>query len=342
MWCCWTNRLSIVVMKNHQSKNVKTYNPSFEKSFLAPKHWGTWLLLPFICALALLPLSIKKKIARKAASWLTKTKPSTCHKAWVNLEYCFPDKSVLEKEAILFQSLYTAGVYIMSLPLLSLRSKRWLEQQTVIIGKEYLENTVASDKNIILLVPHTWAIDVGAVALSTLGYPVVGFAKPQRSPVSNWLLHRQRVQYGGIIIERNAGVKHFIRSIKSGYLGYYLPDQDHGRENSIFTTFFATEKATLPGLGQLAKLANAKILPMFTFFDVDSGKFQIHFKPVIDSLPLDEKSQARVLNQYIEDVISPKPHQYMWILQLLKTRADGRNIYKESYEKKRAEKNCRS
>lgn len=316
-----------------KTKAIKNYNPSFDWTYLAPQHWLTWLLLPLVAVIALLPLTVKKWVAKKAAAWLVKSKPSTCHKAWVNIETCFPDKSHAEKEHILYQSLYTAGVYIMGLPLLTLRSKKWLQQHTDIIGIEHLTKAAQSEQNIILLVPHTWAIDVGAVALSTYGYPVVGFAKKQSSPVSNWLLHRQRVQYGGIIIERDAGVKHFIRAIKSGYLGYYLPDQDHGPDKSVFTSFFATQKATLPGLGQLAKLSGAAVLPMFSFFDVETGRYQLHFKPVMENLPEDDESQARALNQYIEEVVTPEPHQYMWILQLLKTQIDGRNIYKESYQK---------
>ncbi len=56
-------------------------------------------------------------------------------------------------------------------------------------------------------------------------------------------MHRQRVQYGGRVYERSGGIKPFIKSIREGYLGYYLPDEAFGPEHSVFVDFFATQKS---------------------------------------------------------------------------------------------------
>ena len=44
----------------------------------------------------------------------------------------------------------------------------------------------------------------------------------------------------------------FLAHIKQGQMGYYLPDEDFGAEQSVFVDFFATYKATLPGLNKMA------------------------------------------------------------------------------------------
>ncbi|MGR5542765.1 lauroyl-Kdo(2)-lipid IV(A) myristoyltransferase, partial [Vibrio campbellii] len=87
-----------------------------------------------------------------------------------------------------------------------------------------------NNQRAILLVPHSWAIDIPAILLASKGLPVSAMANNQKNLVLDWLMHKQRVQYGGRVYDRSGGIKPFIKSVKDGYLGYYLPDQDHGPE----------------------------------------------------------------------------------------------------------------
>ncbi len=192
---------------------------------------------------------------------------------------------------------------------------------------EHLKELQANGQSAILLVPHSWCIDVPAILLASTGLPVSAMANSQKNPLTDWLMHKQRVQYGGRVYDRSGGIKPFIKSVKDGYLGYYLPDQDHGPEQSVFVDFFATEKATLPGLGKLAKVSRAKIVPTFASYNIETGKYEIEIKEPIDDLSGDEHIDARVMNKVVEDFVNPKPEQYMWILKLLKTRRDGNDPY---------------
>lgn len=310
------------------------YNPAFKWSFLAPKYWGTWLTVVLCLPVALLPVSFRAWISSKVASYLVRKKPSTSHKASVNLEYCFPNKTVQERDDILYRCLVTAGTFLLGFAALSLRNRNWLESNSTINGLEHITNTLQNGDNAILLVPHTWAIDVPAILLASKGMPVSAMAKKQSNQVMDWLMHRQRVQYGGRVYERSGGIKPFIKSIREGYLGYYLPDQDHGPEHSIFVDFFATRKATLPGMGKLAKLSKAKIIPVWSKYHASTGRFEIDVYPPLTDFPSgSEELDARAMNQFIEKAGTQTPEQYMWILQLLKTQEDQRNIYKESWNK---------
>ena len=105
-----------------------------------------------------------------------------------------------------------------------------------------------------------------------------------------------------------------------------MPDQDHGPEQSVFSDFFATEKATLPGLGKLAKVSRAKIVPTFASYNIETGKYEIEIKAPIE-LSGDEHQDARTMNEVVEGFVNPKPEQYMWILKLLKTRRNGQDPY---------------
>lgn len=300
----------------------KAYHPTFQWGFLAPKYWGTWIGLLFALPIVFLPNSFKKWLASQIAKKLTKKRRGTIHNAWVNLQMCFPEMQKPEREELLYRCLLTAGTFLLGFASLTIRSKSWLTRNTKIKGQEHLQAALDRKSNVILMVPHTWTIDIPAVVLASQGLPVVGFSKPQKNALTDWLMHRQRVQYGGKIFERDVGVSHFIKAIRKGYLGYYLADQDHGREQrSVFVDFFATTKATLPGVGKLTKVCRAEVIPLVSRFNLNTGHYEIEFFPAWQDFPTSsEESDAKCMNQHIEQVITPQPEQYMWIFQLLRTR----------------------
>lgn len=312
--------------KQRNDFDPKAYNPSFRRGFLAPKLWGTWVAVILALPVAFLPLRFHQWLARIIALKLSKSRKGPAHRARVNFELCFPNLSFQEREQLIYKTLYTASVFVLRFSLLTLKSKSWLREQCEFIGKENLTKHTDNGENVILLVPHSWAIDIPAIMLASMDLPVSAMAKKQKNPVSDWLMHRQRVQYGGRVYERSGGIKPFIKSVKDGYLGYYLPDQDHGTELSEFVSFFDTTKATLPGLSKLAKLSRAKIVPLFASINPATGKYSLEVLPALE-LQNEDKADARAMNIAIETFVEPKPEQYMWILQLLYTQQDGTNFY---------------
>ncbi|MCW8329589.1 lauroyl-Kdo(2)-lipid IV(A) myristoyltransferase [Photobacterium sp. SDRW27] len=318
-------------MNTPKHKNRALYDPKFQWSFLHPKHWGTWLSLLLLMLLALLPWRIRDPIAGFLGKQIGRHIKKARHRARVNLELCFPEKSAKQREVMIDNMYTSAAQVIMAMGDLSLRSRKYLQQRTEVFGQEHLDEVVAADRRVIMLVPHCWAIDFPAIYWASLGLPVAAMMKPQhRQPVYDWLISRQRLQYGGRCHARQDGIKHYLRSIKEGYMGYYLPDEDFGLEQSMFTDFFATKKATFSGLGKIARLTGAAIVPMMPVYNDSTGKIEIHISPEIKKLPSgDSQQDANLLAQALEEMVKSYPEQYMWVLQLLKTRPDSTiNPYK--------------
>ncbi|PML79729.1 lipid A biosynthesis (KDO)2-(lauroyl)-lipid IVA acyltransferase [Enterovibrio norvegicus] len=302
-----------------------TYNPTFSWSYLLPRYWTTWLAVIFGAVFTLLPHFVHKAIAKGLSRIVCLSKSGSVHRTRVNLSLCFPEASEAEREQMLKKQFAVAICYLLKFPSITLKSRKWLQKNVVVSGEEQLIDT---KQNTILLVPHTWSIDVPAIYLASRGLPVAAFAKKQKNGLSDWLMHRQRVQYGGAVCERKQGIKPFIKAVRGGYLGYYLPDEDLGEKHSVFVDFFATTKATLSGLNKLAKVSQARIVPLYAKFNLDSGRYEIKlYEPI--TLSGDEWVDARLMNQFIENQVVPEPEQYMWILRLLKTRQNGeKNPYK--------------
>jgi lauroyl-KDO2-lipid IV(A) myristoyltransferase len=143
------------------------------------------------------------------------------------------------------------------------------------------------------------------------------------------MMHKQRMQYGGRIFHRDAGIKPFLRSINEGYIGYWAADEDHGPQNSVFAPFFATEKATLKGFGKLAKLTKAKVVPILPTYNDKLHKYEVFILPALENFPTgDEEQDAAMMNAAIKELLTGREEHYMWNLPLLKTRRDGSKIYR--------------
>ena len=209
---------------------------------------------------------------------------------------------------------------------IALRSVKHLQRRSEFSGLEHLTQAKAEGKNIILLVPHTWSIDASGIVLHTYGMPMVSMYNPHRNALVDWLWNVTRERFGGKMHTRQNGIKPFLNDVRQGNMGYFLPDEDFGEALSVYADFFATEKATLPGLNKMAKVAKAEVIPMFATYDAEKGKYVMEILPPIHFDGTEQQS-ARAMNEVVEYFVEKDPKQYVWILRLLKTRRDGEDIY---------------
>ena len=245
-------------------------------------------------------------------------------RARVNLAYCFPELSAKEREKLIDDMFATAPQAIVMMAELAIRGYKKLHHRINWQGQAIIEARHKAGKNIILLVPHGWAIDMPAMLLAEAGYPVAGMFHHQKDELMDYIWNSLRLRFGGRIHARESGIKPFINSVRQGYLGYYLPDEDHGSEQSEFVDFFATYKATLPVLGRLRKVCRAEVIPLFPIYNAKTHQLTIKVLPEMTGLDLaDDKMLARRMNEEVEKLVGPHLEQYTWILKLLKTRKLG-------------------
>lgn len=253
-----------------------------------------------------------------------KRNPRTRVRARVNLSLCFPQWSETKREAVLDEMFKHIGMSLTASATLIVRSSRYLEKHTELIGEEHITPYLESGQPIIFMVPHTWFIDFPGVLLASRGYPMTTMVNPQKNEFIDYLMQKGRIRYGGKIFGRGAGIKCLLGAINEGYSAYYLPDQDHGMKRSEYVPFFGTHKATLPGLGRMIEATNAVVIPMVANYDRQRQKFQGIIRPPMLDLPTGDLAQdARRMNEEIEALITPRPEQYMWILKVLQSRPEG-------------------
>lgn len=303
------------------------YEPHFSWSYLLPKYWLIWLGICGLLILAFIPFRLRDWFAAKLGVIVARKAKKQYHRANVNLQYCFPNWTVEQRIETIEKMFIVVTQVMLGIGEIAVRSKAHLQKRSEFIGLEHIQQAKAEGKNIILLVPHGWAIDASGIILHTHGMPMTSMYNPHRNPLVDWLWTVVRQRFGGKMHARQNGIKPFLAHVKSGEMGFYLPDEDYGAELSVFVDFFATYKATLPGINKIARLAKAAVIPMFPRYNAKSGKYEMEIHPALELMD-DPEQSARAMNIEIERFVTPTPEQYVWILRLLKTRRDGKDIYR--------------
>ncbi|WP_250394357.1 lauroyl-Kdo(2)-lipid IV(A) myristoyltransferase, partial [Escherichia coli] len=262
-------------MKKYKSEFI----PEFKKNYLSPVYWSTWFLLGMIAGISMFPPSFRDPVLAKIGRWAGRLSKKARRRATINLSLCFPEKSDTEREIIVDKMFITALQSIVMMAELAIRGPEKFQKRVFWKGLEILEEIRHNNRNVIFLVPHGWSVDIPAMLLAAQGKKMAAMFHQQRNPVIDYVWNSVRRKFGGRLHAREDGIKPFIQSVRQGYWGYYLPDQDHGPEYSEFADFFATYKATLPIIGRLMNISQAMIIPLFPVYDEKKHLLTIEIRP---------------------------------------------------------------
>lgn len=305
-------------------KSTIEFIPTFTRSLLHPRHWGSWIGVSAFAAIAMVPPALRDPMLAKLGHLGGKLGKSARRRAQINLLYCFPDMVENEREAVIDNMFATAPQAMVLMAELAIRGSKKVLPRIEWHGREYIDEMQRNNENVIFLVPHAWGVDIPAMLMAATGQPMAAMFHNQGDPVFDYVWNKVRRRFGGRLHARNDGIKPFISSVRAAYWGYYLPDQDHGPEHSEFVDFFGTYKATLPAIGRLMKVCRARVVPLFPVYNDKTHHLEIYVRPPMDDLAgADDRTIARRMNEEVEVFVRPNPEQYTWILKLLKTRKQG-------------------
>jgi len=321
---------------------MTSYKSNFDMSLkphcFKPKYWGNWLSLGLLFLFSYCPVRIRDRFATWVANRIYNAKFLNKRKkiAFTNLSLCFPEYSEQQKEQLMRDNIIALAQITLSLGELKFRSRQYLLNRVNLIGEHHLQEVERQGKGALFLSPHSYGLDYASIAgINARGYPLSGMFNDFKNPVYDWFVSEYRTRFTfitgkGALYHRSEGLKPAIKSLRDKTHFFYLPDEDHGRKKSIFTPFYATQKATLPMIGRLAKLGKGVILPIYSTYNSKTAKFDIILhEPLYNISNKDDLQDSLLVNQAIERLIDEDRSQYMWSLKLLKTRPEvGLNIYK--------------
>jgi len=305
------------------ARPVSDQSIGFKAAFLAPKYWFTWVLFGLIGFASSLPRPISIKIGDGLGALYRRVNAKRARIARTNIDLCFPDLSEAEREQRVREHFRYYGRSVVDLGLTWWASSARMARLIKFTNSEqYLETL--QKHNVILLLPHMVGLDCAAGYSATL-HPSITMMKSTGDELLTWRLWKGRTRFNSTrIVMRSQGLRPLIRAARKGIACYYMPDQDFGENDlTLFVPFFGVPSSTLTTLSAMARLANAKVVPIYPVMRED-GHYEVRFDAPLENFPSgDEVADATRVNEVVEKCISLAPAQYMWTLKWFKTRPDG-------------------
>ena len=248
----------------------------------------------------------------------------------INIDLCFADLPP-EKRARLYRDsfLEMTRTAIETGALWLWNKTRILRLIKNVSGEHLLEQGFAKGRGVILAAPHLGAWEIMGLYCSNK-YPMTSLYRPVRLTELNPLIKRARERFGATLVPTNAsGVRSLYKALEKNELVAILPDQDPGKEGSVFAPFCNTPASTMTLLPRLASKTGATVVYGYAERLPNGAGYHIHFLPASASMAHHDLKQAAVqLNKDVEFCIRQCPEQYQWAYKRFKTRpADEQAIY---------------
>jgi len=311
------------------SKN-KVLQPDFKLSFLLPKYWLTWFGVIILYTISWLPYKFQLMLGRLVGRLLYKIGSSRKTVAMKNLELCFPEMSLEERTRVLKKNFENTGIALFETGMGWWWPDWRVRRKTKVVGLEHLEKAHQEGKGVLLLTMHYLSVEINCRGIG-MGHPMVVFYRPHNNQLMEYFQFRGRGRSNKYMLGKR-DVKGLLKALRQKEVCVYLPDQDYGRNRSLFVPFFAVpDAATTTGTLIFARQKNIQNHMFIPTRNDDGSGYTLEIKPMLENFPTDNDEADLIrINQELEKAIMYKPEQYMWLHRRFKTRPneDDPSLYK--------------
>lgn len=296
--------------------------PMSQTSFAHPRYWPTWLSIGAMYAVAWLPWRLKLWVGKAIglAAWRLASRRR--HITETNIRLCFPERDAEQQAALVRESFIANGIGLVETATGWCRDHEHLRHRVVFRGQEHMARLQAQGRGALILGVHFSTLDLGA-ALHALYFRADAVQRPHDNPLFDRFMARARAPYFDAILDRH-DLRGVVRRIKAGHAVWYSPDQDFGRDASVFAPFFGIEAATVRMTARIARMTGAPVVPLIFHRNPDDRTYTLEYLPPLEDFPSgDEVADAARVNAVIEAAIRRHPEQYLWLHRRFKTRPRG-------------------
>jgi len=304
------------------------YPLKFKLSFLAPHYWLLWFGFAILRLSVYLPYGVLMRIGKLLGLILMPFARRRRKIIARNLELCFPHKSMQERQLILRKNFANMGMTLFETAITWWASEAKKQKLAKFEGLEHLLN--AQNKHGILLVAaHFTTLEIGCSMLETK-FSAHHFYRKHPNAVFDYMQHKMRQKNAKYQLIERSDIKSILKTLRAKKAVWYAPDQDYGREHSLFVPFFGISAATITATSRIAKITKAKIIPFMQVRLPNYQGYKIKVFAPLDNFPTNNLEQDCItINSWLEQIISTHPEQYLWAHRRFKTRPIGEpSLYK--------------
>jgi KDO2-lipid IV(A) lauroyltransferase len=245
-----------------------------------------------------------------------------------NLDLAFPAKSRKEKKQILRGVFVGLGRQLAEFCLFPRYTKENVSRVAVYDGFENFAAARARGKGVLFLTAHFGGWEVGSFMHSLNGHPMNIVVRPLDNPYLDANVDRYRTLHGNHTFPKQDFARGLLTALRQGEVVGILMDTNMTPPQGAFVDFFGIPACTATGVARVAMHTGAAVLPAFTVWDKQMGKYKVRFDPALQLVCTgDEQADAlantALFNKVIEGYAARYPEQWLWVHRRWKTRPPG-------------------
>ncbi len=160
------------------------------------------------------------------------------------------------------------------------------------------------------------------------GNPMNIVVRPLDNPYVDAFVDRYRTLYGNRTFGKQDFARGLLTSMKRGEVVGILMDTNMTPPQGAFVDFFGVPACTATGVARVALHTDAAVLPAFTIWDKELGKYKVRFDPALQLVKTGDDEADAVANtalftKVIEGYARRYPEQWLWVHRRWKTRPPG-------------------
>lgn len=244
------------------------------------------------------------------------------HIICVNLELCFPELNPVQLKILVRKNLFETSMGIIESLNAWWDPSAKIKNRFTIIGLEHLQSALQQKRGVLLIGGHFTSLEMAGRMLAEHFKNIHPVYKPRHNRLFEaYTTHLYKRYYASLLPNKSLDL--VLKNIKAGDICWYAPDQDFGKEATVFAPLFGVSTSCLVVPAVIAKITKAPVLTMYSTRNYD-GSFNIEISPPLEKFPTDDRvTNATLLNKRLEEYIKRVPEQYLWLHRRFKTRPPG-------------------
>jgi len=245
-----------------------------------------------------------------------------------NLDLAFPEKSRKEKLRILRGLFQGLGRELAEFALFPRYTRSNASEVAIYDGFQNYAEAHARGKGVLFLTAHFGGWEIGSFVHSLNGNPMNIVVRPLDNPYVDAFVDRYRTLHGNQTFGKQDFARGLLSSMKRGEVVGVLMDTNMTPPQGAFVDFFGLPACTATGVARVALHTGAAVLPAFTVWDKELGKYKIRFDPPLQMVTTgndeaDAVANTALFTKVIESYARRYPEQWLWIHRRWKTRPAG-------------------
>ena len=294
--------------------------------FIHPKFFPTLILILLMRIGVFIPFStqvfIGKLIGKAIYPFMSKWRST----AYSNISHCFPEKKQAQVNTLVKLHFEAIGISLFETANAYYASDKKINKLLTIKQEHFFTDALKQEGGVIILCAHFMPLMLGSRAL-LINHTIANIYRPQNNKLFDQAMVKGYKKNGAVMI-KSTDTRSIIKAINNSLPIWYAPDQDLGKNNSVFAPLFGIQTATASATARLAKNNKTRVIP-YSFIRTSKG-YEMFFEKPLSSFPSsDPIIDATTTNRILEKQINKTPEQYLWIHRRFKTRPEGaENFYK--------------